>query len=75
MSKIDLTNLEERRKAVALGYIWMAPDGAVRHALRDIAAGTIALPQYIPQEWRGEAEALGVKMTSGPGLAEGQGPA
>lgn len=71
--KIDLTDIEERRKAVEMGYIWSAPDEAIRHALRDMAAGLIATPSYIPNEWVGVANGLGVTANRS-GFAEGQGP-
>lgn len=60
MATIDLTDPEQRRKAVASGLIWSAPQGAVVAALRDMKAGTIPTPDYIPSEWRAIAESLGV---------------
>lgn len=70
MPKIDLMDPEERRRAVEMGYIWSAPRAAVMHALRDIAEGLIPTPDYIPNEWIGEAAELGVTpaepMSDGP---------
>lgn len=75
MVTIDMTDPEERRKAVEAGYIWSAPQGAIEAALEDIAAGRIAAPQYIPAEFKGLAAEYGVTAGSAPGFAEGSGPA
>jgi hypothetical protein len=51
MTVIDLTDPEKRREAVEVGYIWSAPEAAIRHALRDIADGLIPEPDYVPPPW------------------------
>jgi hypothetical protein len=75
MTIIDLSDLGERAKAVQQGYIWSAPDGAIQHALRDIAAGRIAAPASIPAEWQGYAESVGIDVNALGGLAPESGPA
>lgn len=60
MTVIDLMDPEERRKAVETGLIWSAPRAAVEHALRDIKAGLIPAPTYIPSEWQPFAESMGI---------------
>jgi hypothetical protein len=73
--KVDLTDPEERRKAVAGGYIWQAPQGAIVAALRDIQAGLYPAPAYIPSEYSGLAASLGIKPDAQGGLVNGPGPA
>lgn len=73
--KVDLTDPAERAKAVAGGYIWSAPHGAIVAALKDIAAGRIPPPDYIPSEFSSLALYLGVKPAATGGIAEGPGPA
>lgn len=73
MVYIDLTDIEERRKAVASGLIWSAPDGAIEQALQDVAAGLIPPPGHVPSEWAARAEELGIPAPGG--MMPGSGPA
>lgn len=73
MPKIDLTDPAERQKAVQMGYIWSAPEGAIRAAFKDMKAGLYPVPSFIPNEWVGVAQEMGVKTTAS-GFSEGQGP-
>lgn len=66
MTVIDLMDPNERRKAVANGLIWNAPQDAVVHALRDIKAGLIPPPTFIPSEFRALAESMGVTAAEAP---------
>lgn len=75
MTYIDLTDINERRKAVADGYIWSAPQGAIIAALKDIAAGRIDPPAVIPDQFANLARQYGVEPAAVGGLQEGQGPA
>lgn len=70
MAIIDLMDGEERRKAVESGLIWSAPREAVEHALRDIKAGLIPPPKFIPTEYRPLAESLGVTQAEPSPLGE-----
>lgn len=58
MTVVDLTNIDERRKAVYYGYIWSAPRGAILKSIEDIKAGLIPAPDLrgIPAEWRAMLE-------------------
>lgn len=67
MPIIDLMDPEQRRKAVETGLIWSAPAEAVEHAFRDIVAGLIPPPTYIPLDWRPLAEKMGVEASE-PGM-------
>lgn len=75
MPTIDMSDLEERRIAVQRGYIWSAPRGAIIAALRDIKAGTIPAPSFIPREFEQLAREHGVEAAQVGGLAQGSGPA
>lgn len=73
--RVDLTDPAERAKAVAGGYIWKAPRGAIIAALKDIAAGRIPSPAFIPNEFVGLAAENGVSEQATGGISDGAGPA
>lgn len=75
MPTIDMSDPAERKTAVERGYIWSAPTGAIIAALRDIKAGAIPPPSFIPSEFEQLAREYGVEAAQMGGLAQGSGPA
>jgi hypothetical protein len=73
--RIDLTDPAQRAQAVQQGYIWQSPQGAIVAALKDIAAGRIPPPDYIPTEFADLAAQYGVQAASAGGISDGSGPA
>lgn len=75
MPTLDLSDFATRATAVQRGYIWSAPTGAIVQALKDIAAGRIPTPGFIPAEFEQLAREHGVEAAQTGGLDSGSGPA